>query len=179
MQHTSWKAMLIIIGIMSIFGGYWYTKNRVHTPFDFVSQTSEDELKDEESAILEKKSTLRTLKEIVTDLKKPIPERVVKTRKQGGATVRYISWITCMSILDYYADGWQYRIDDYKMVNDKVFVISVSLGIPTSDYGMVWRAATGVETYSEKMFGDICSNGSSMALRRAAAAFGLRSLYPN
>ncbi len=149
-----------------------------------VEELTEDEVnyKVEDSAPQEKKSGLRTLKEITADLSKELPAKVIKTRNQGGTNVKYISWITATKVLDYYATGWQYKIGEFKLLADKFFVVEVSLGIPTSDYGMVWRSATGIEEYNsaKKMFGDIASNSTSMALRRASATFGLaRYLYPN
>ena len=162
-----------------------------------VEEVTEDEVnfKVEESATQEKKSGLRTLKEITDDLSKELPERVIKTRKQGGATVKYISWVTATKVLSHYAPGWQYKIGDFKVVSvpttpdaknpnkptsNSLFVVEVSLGIPTSDFGTIWRSATGIETYNDKMFGDVASNSTSMALRRAASLFGLcRYLYPN
>lgn len=156
---------------------------------EVVEELTEDEVKFkvEESAPQEKKTGLRTLKEIIADLSKELPEKVIKTRKQGGTNVKYISWITATKVLDYYASGWQYKIGNYKVetVNTSkgpanLFIVEVSLGIPTADFDMVWRSATGIETYNEKMFGDVASNATSMALRRAAATFGLcRYLYPN
>ena len=149
-----------------------------------VEELTEDEInyRVEETATTEKKTGLRPLKDIIEDLSKKLPDKVIKTRNQGGTNVKYISWITAIKALDYYATGWQYKIGEFKLLADKLFVVEVSIGIPTSDYGMVWRSATGIEEYNpaKKMFGDVASNSTSMALRRAAASFGLaRYLYPN
>jgi hypothetical protein len=149
-----------------------------------VEELTDDEVnfKVEDVALQEKRLGLRTLKEVIADLSKELPAKVIKTRNQGGTNVKYISWITAIKVLDYYAPGWCYKIGEFKLLGDRLFVVEVQLGIPTSDHGMVWRSATGIEEYNpaKKMFGDVARNSTSMALRRAAAMFGLcRYLYPN
>ncbi len=56
-------------------------------------------------------------------------------------------------------------------------VMTVRITIPCAE-GEVYREATGIEDEETSSFGDTASNAESMALRRAAAKFGLGlSLY--
>lgn len=145
-----------------------------------VNET-EDELKADESAALEKKSEklqLRSIVDIVNDLKKPIHPSKLETRKQGGANITYLPWRNCVRYLDLYATGWSYTIPNvYFDSKDRVVVVA-ELQIPCLE-GVVIRQATGTEeepAEGKKMYGDKVSNAESMALRRAAAKAGL-ALY--
>ena len=51
-------------------------------------------------------------------------------------------------------------------------VVTVRISIPCLE-GTVMREATGIEPLDVKGYGDPSSNAESMALRRAAAKFGL------
>lgn len=118
----------------------------------------------------------RPISAIVADLSKPIPDRYLETRKQGGTEIRYIPWHVATRFLDHYAPGWTYEI---RLIDrtDLRLALVVRLTIPALD-GNVFRDATGNEELSMKGYGDVYSNSESMALRRAAAKFGLgRSLY--
>ncbi len=119
---------------------------------------------------------LRSIQEIIEDLKKPIAQKYLSQRKQGGQNLTYISWYHAIKYLDYYAPGWSYSVTHQQVVG-KVFVLTVSLSIPCTE-GVVTRDATGMEELDMKGYGDVSSNAESMALRRAAAKFGLGiSLY--
>jgi hypothetical protein len=117
----------------------------------------------------------RSIGEIVADLSKPIPERFLRERKQGNQTLTYIPWHEATKLLDHYAPGWDYSVQ-LQHIAGKVVAIA-TLSIPT-DKGHVSRQATGNEDDDKDSFGDPFSNSESMALRRAAAKFGLgRYLY--
>jgi hypothetical protein len=117
----------------------------------------------------------RPINEIIKDLSKPIPQKYLKTRNQGGNTLTYIPWYNATILLDYYAPGWDYHVE-VMHVADKVCVIA-TITILAAE-GRVTRQATGIEEDDAKGYGDPFSNASSMALRRAAAHFGLgRYLY--
>jgi hypothetical protein len=119
---------------------------------------------------------LRSIQEIVADLKKPIASKHLSTRKQGGQTLTYISWYHAIKYLDYYAPGWSYAVNIVQVIG-KDCVVTVRLSIPCLE-GIVSRDATGIETLNVSGYGDTSSNAESMALRRAAAKFGLGlSLY--
>lgn len=119
---------------------------------------------------------LRSIHQIVADLKKPIAAKHLSTRKQGGKDITYISWYHAVKYLDYYAPGWSYEVTSVQAIGEHC-VVTVRISIPCLE-GVVTRDATGLEELAMKGYGDISSNAESMALRRAAAKFGLGlSLY--
>lgn len=113
----------------------------------------------------------RTLHEILTDLRKPIADKHLKSKKAGSNSVTYIPWYNAIKYLDYFAPGWSYRIANVYHVGQNCVVVA-EISIPTKD-GVVTRQATGVEDDDKSGYGDPASNAESMALRRAAAKFGL------
>jgi hypothetical protein len=117
----------------------------------------------------------RSINEIVSDLSKPIPDAFLRERKQGGTVLTYIPWHNATRILDAYAPGWSYHVEIHHH-GDKVLAIATISVIAAE--GIVVRQATGYEDEDKSGFGDPFSNSESMALRRAAAKFGLgRYLY--
>lgn len=118
----------------------------------------------------------RPIQEIIADLTKPVAERHLKTRKQGGSELTYIEWHTAVKYLDHLAPGWSYYVKSIQLVGKLVTVIA-SISIPCKE-GVVTREATGCEEADAKGYGDACSNAEAMALKRAASKFGLaRNLY--
>ena len=116
----------------------------------------------------------RPLADIMADLSKPIAAQHLKQKKKGGATLTYIPWYYAVRYLDYYAPGWCSEVRSITWQNDRI-VVTVRLSIPTAE-GLVWREATGTEEEpdeGDKMYGDPSSNAEAMALKRAAAKFGL------
>jgi hypothetical protein len=125
------------------------------------------------------------LDRIISALSRPLPRSVLSQRKQGGAAIDYIPWHTAVKILNKYAPGWSWEIRQMHTTSDRLFIIG-RLTIPTAD-GPQWREATGTEELKETVtnkktgevelreiaYGDPSSNAESMALRRAAAKFGL------
>lgn len=113
----------------------------------------------------------RSIREIVRDLSKPVAKRHLRTRKQGGKELTYISWYDAVKYLDHYAPGWNYEVRSMNSVGGKL-ILTIRLSIPCLE-GMVFREATGQEEEETTSYGDSSSNAESMALRRAAAKFGL------
>lgn len=113
----------------------------------------------------------RPLAEIQADLGKPIHPRFLKERTQGGSRLHYIEWHTAIRILDRYAPGWQEQVT-VVAAGDHV-IVTVALGIPTSDCGVVWRAGDGQDEDTDKGYGEASNRAYSQALRRAAAKFRL------
>jgi Rad52/22 family double-strand break repair protein len=111
---------------------------------------------------------------------------MLATRNQGSQELTYIPWHQATRLLDKYAPGWSYEITRETIGEGKTkkgeptrtLALTVRLIIPARD-GDVSREATGVEElFGGGGYGDAWSNASSMALRRAAAHFGLaRYLY--
>lgn len=121
-------------------------------------------------------ASLRSIRDIVADLSKPVAPRHIKTRKQGGSDIQYLEWHTAAQYLDHYAPGWSWNILSISQVGNLVTVHG-RLSITASD-GIVDRDATGIEDVDAKGYGDAVSNASAMAFKRACAMFGLaRHLY--
>jgi hypothetical protein len=117
----------------------------------------------------------RPINDIVADLSKPIPDRFLKKKTVSNTDLLFIPWHAATKLLDYYAPGWQYHIR-FEHIAGKVVAIA-SLSIHARE-GVITREASGYEDDDYEKFGDPFSNASSMALRRAAAHFGLgRHLY--
>lgn len=114
---------------------------------------------------------LRSIREIVKDLSKPIAQKHLRKRRQGGKEITYLSWHDAIKYLDHYAPGWCYEIRSMESVAGKLIMI-VRLSIPSLE-GIVYREATGQEDEDLDAYGNSSSNSESMALRRAASKFGL------
>jgi hypothetical protein len=115
----------------------------------------------------------RSIKDIITDLSKPLAQRHLKTKpatKQGGQ-LTYIEWHTAVRFLDHFAPGWSYNVRSVQLVGSLVTVIA-SISIPCLE-GIITREATGCEDVNAKGYGDAVSNAEAMALKRAASKFGL------
>jgi hypothetical protein len=125
----------------------------------------------EDSTESSNKYSPRSIRDIIKDLRKPISPRHLRTRKQGGKELTYISWHDAIKYLDHFAPGWCYEVRNVASIGGRL-VITVRISIPSAE-GMVWREATGQEEEDTGSYGDPSSNAESMALRRAASKFGL------
>lgn len=118
----------------------------------------------------------RPIQDIVADLSKDVPAKMLSEKTLKGNKITYLPWYRAARMLDYYAPGWQHEIRDIKQIGSQVVVV-VRLSIPAAE-GVFYREATGIEEEEVKGYGDTTSNAEGMALRRAAAKFGLaRGLY--
>jgi len=113
----------------------------------------------------------RSITAIIADLSKPLAQRHLKTRRQGGNEITYIEWHTAVKYLDLFAPGWSYAVKSVAQVGNLITVIA-SISIPCLE-GVVTREATGCEETDAKGYGDAVSNAEAMALKRAASKFGL------
>ena len=118
----------------------------------------------------------RSIAEIIALLSRPLPDELLKTKprknKSGGTiNITFIEWHTAVRILDKYAPGWNYEIRSVTPVGGSVVVVA-RITIPCAD-GYVFREATGIEDEDLGGYGDPASNAEAMALKRAAAKFGL------
>lgn len=114
----------------------------------------------------------RPLVDVLADLRKPIPQRFLHTKKQGGTTITFCPWYRVVKILDHYTGGrWTYEVLRQTVEADH-FVVTVRITLHAAD-ATVFRDGTGIEPIAVKGYGDFQSNAESMALRRAAAKFGL------
>jgi hypothetical protein len=117
------------------------------------------------------KPALRSIREIIKDLSKPIAQKHLRKRRQGGKEIIYLAWHDAVKYLDHFAPGWCYEIRSIDSVSGKLIMI-VRLSIPTTE-GIIYREATGQEDEDLESYGNSSSNSESMALRRAASKFGL------
>lgn len=135
------------------------------------------------------KQPKRPISEILADLSKPIPGKYLDTRKQGGSNLTYLPWFQAVKLLDRVTGGhWDYVITNIHTTSDRL-ILTARITIH-AEQGSFTREATGTETLKEEYFdkttqskqirewayGDVSSKSESMALRRAAAKFGL-ALY--
>jgi len=114
---------------------------------------------------------VRSIREIVKDLSKPLAQKHLRKRRQGGKEILYLAWHDAVKYLDHFAPGWCYEIRSIESVAGKLILI-VRLSVPSSE-GVVYREATGQEDEDLESYGNSSSNSESMALRRAASKFGL------
>lgn len=123
----------------------------------------------------------RPLAAIIADLSKPIPDRLLQTKQKGGATLTFYTWMTAQRYLDLYAPGWWSRTI-VALSAERVAVV-VELTIPTSDHGLVTRAASGDDTEDDdemdereqrqRQYGSPTTRAEGQAFKRACARFGL------
>ena len=115
----------------------------------------------------------QSIKTIIANLSRPLAARWLKTKpasKKGGE-ITFIEWHTAVRFLDHHAPGWSYAVKSIGQVGNLVTVIA-SISIPCLE-GAVTREATGCEDADTTGYGDAVSNAEAMALKRAAAKFGL------
>lgn len=119
---------------------------------------------------------MATYIEIQNELKKPLPDEKLATRKAGKEEITYIPWHVAADILDETAPGWQGEVDSIVDLDDAL-AVTYALTIRGSDIS-VTHTDTGFELKSVSGYGDPVSNATAMAFRRAAAKHGLgRYLY--
>ncbi len=117
-------------------------------------------------------ATRRPLADILADLAKPIPQRHLRTKKQGGATLTFCPWYRTQKILDHYTRGfWEMEVTSVQTTEERLIVV-VRLSIHAAE-GIVAREATGTELLSVTAYGDPSSNAEAQAFKRACARFGL------
>lgn len=123
--------------------------------------------------------------DITQILSRPLPPKILETKKLGGAKITFISWKYLPIILDKYCRGWCWEIRMINTTEDRIFLVG-RLTVPSAD-GLIYREATGTECLKEYKtdtvtgeviereiaYGDPSSNAESMAFRRACSKFGL------
>jgi hypothetical protein len=113
----------------------------------------------------------RPVQDIIDDLSKKIADRHLETRVQGNKSITFISWHCAVRYLDLYAPGWCYEITKIHTDENRIY-LTARITVPCEE-GLIWREATGTEELGITSWGDPSSNAESMALRRAAAKWGL------
>jgi len=121
---------------------------------------------------------MKTLEEILTDLREPVPPSKIKQKTKGGTRINFISWYDYCDLLDERAGigGWSWEVRDLTQVGNRLHLTGV-LTLIGSDRSLTMMA-TGTEDTDLQSYGDPSSNAEAMALRRCCAKFGLaRSLW--
>ena len=117
----------------------------------------------------------RPIADILTDLAKPVPQRHVQQKRQGGARIDFVTWYRTQMILDHYTRGY-WSQDTYITMSDGYAVARCSITVHGADKTLT-RTATGSEALAEhvkgKAYGDPTSNAEAQAFKRACARFGL------
>ena len=104
-------------------------------------------------------------------LKRPLPQAMLKIKKIQGNQIPYLPWYSVVDILNKYCPGWAWEVTQMHISSDRLFLVG-RLTLATSE-GTAYQEATGTAELSCSNYGDPSSNAESMALRRAAAKFGL------
>lgn len=113
----------------------------------------------------------QTLAEIIAALSAEIPARFLATKRKGGAEITIFTWVTCQRFLDLLAPGWQGRATT-TLSGERVACV-YEICIPTSDAGLVCRAATGDDKEDDdEGWGSPMTRAEGQAFKRAAARFG-------
>lgn len=118
----------------------------------------------------------RPIGEILADLQKPIPKRLLEqkpaTSARGAPKLTYCPWYRVQRILNHYTGGFcSYEVRE-RTVTDRHVLMTVRITIHAQE-GTFHRDGTGLERLDVESYGDPQSNAESMAFRRAAARFGL------
>ncbi len=116
----------------------------------------------------------RSLAQILTDLRRPIPGHIVHTKQHGGRRLKYLTMQDTIAILDQYAPGWEGTITNIYSSRDRIY-IAYRITVHAKE-GKFSRDSTGSSAIETNGQGDPSSIAESAALRSAAAKFGL-ALY--
>ncbi|MEO0855069.1 MAG: Rad52/Rad22 family DNA repair protein [Cyanobacteria bacterium J06648_11] len=112
----------------------------------------------------------RPLGEILDDLSKPIPDRFLGQRKQGGSTITYVPWYEVTRLMDFFAPGWSGEVASVTFTDTRVTVVyRITIHAAEGDFH---REATGTEVLN-KSFGDPITAAEQQAFKRACARWGL------
>ena len=112
----------------------------------------------------------RPIIEILTDLRKPISPRFIKTKSINGRKIKFVSWYELNRLMDYFAPGFEFSATT-SFDGTKVCVVG-QLTIKASE-GDFTRSATGNENSNLEAYGDPYSNAEAQAFRRCCARWGL------
>src|SRR5215204_7064094 len=95
------------------------------------------ELEKTENQTAETSSELRSIREIVKDLSKPIAQKHLRKRRQGGKEITYLAWHDAVKYLDHYAPGWCYEVWRIGSIAGKL-ILTIRISIICAE-GVVYR----------------------------------------
>ena len=117
----------------------------------------------------------RPLAEILADLAKPLPQRFLSQRRQGGKELTYVPWNRANKLMDYFTGGgWEGSVVNIHSITTEVYVV-YRVTLHTAE-GSFSREATGSEQLDNNAWGEAIAKAESQAFRRACARWGL-ALY--
>ena len=109
--------------------------------------------------------------QIISNLKQPIPPKLISQKQIKGNTIDFISWFDYCDLLDERVGIWEWSIVTMTSTDNRLFITG-RLTIHGDDRSLS-QMATGTEILNCSSYGDPSSNSEAMALRRACAKFGL------
>lgn len=115
----------------------------------------------------------RPLADILLELNRRVPDRLVKIRVEDGFTTKYVPWHIVNRIMNLHAQEWSGEVRSITYSNDGN---SVSVVYRVTIYGVdaeIHRESTGSASTGDTNFGDPVQKAEAMAFRRACARFGL------
>lgn len=115
----------------------------------------------------------RPLAEILRDLNKRVPDKVLKTRNDEGVMLKYIPWYHANRMLSFYAPGWSGEVRSIVFASDSSTVSVVYRVTIRGSDGEAWRESSGTASLADTQYGDPVQKAEGMAFRRACARFGL------
>lgn len=119
-------------------------------------------------------SITRPLAEILRDMNKRVPDKVLKFKMdEEGHELKYIPWYHANRMLSFYAPGWSGEVRNVVHSPDSKSVTVVYRVTIRGTDGETWRESTGSASLEDVQFGDPVQKAEGMAFRRACARFGL------
>jgi len=115
----------------------------------------------------------RPLAEILRDMNKRVPDKVLKTRNDEGVVLKYIPWYHANRMLSFYAPGWSGEVRSIVFSGDGSTVSVVYRVTIRGSDGESWRESSGTAAMADTSYGDPVQKAEGMAFRRACARFGL------
>ncbi|KAH9304862.1 hypothetical protein KI387_009266 [Taxus chinensis] len=118
-------------------------------------------------------NTGRSLADVLQDLNRRVPDKLIRTRVEDGYSSKYIPWHIVNRIMNLHAQEWSGEVRGITYSTDGK---SVSVVYRVTIYGVdgeMYRESTGTSSASDTNFGDPVQKAEAMAFRRACARFGL------
>lgn len=115
----------------------------------------------------------RSLVEILRDLNKRVPDKIIKIKQEGGSQIKYIPWYHANRMLSFYAPGWLGEIRSLTFSDDARSVSVVYRVTIRGSDGEAYRESSGTVFLEDNQCGDPVQKAEEIAFTRACARFGL------
>lgn len=143
----------------------WATRRLQHS--DAPGET------DSEAPEIPPSTISRPVADILRELNRRVPDRLIKVRVEDGFTNKYVPWHIVNRIMNLHAPEWSGEVRSITYSNAGH---SVSVVYRVTIYGVdaeIHREATGSASTDDTNFGDPVQKAEAMAFRRACSRFGL------